>query len=156
MWFRVPPDFPRKTGQRVINGVRYQTIGSSAWFTDLDHGKRHEKLRLMTMADNLRFNDKLRKKLINSFGQDEANLHYPRYDNYDAIEVPFVEAIPSDYDGVMGVPITFLDKYNPEQFEIIWLDDPDTSKWAGSGPLVNGHKLYRRLLIKRRLNENHA
>jgi hypothetical protein len=78
------------------------------WFTNLDHGKRHQVLSLMTMADNLKFNKKMRDKIA-----------YERYDNYDAIEVPFTNAIPSDYDGVMGVPISFLDKYSPEQFEIL-------------------------------------
>lgn len=67
------------------------------------------------MEHNLKFNKKLKKKFEKNYGK----LEYPHYDNYDAIEVPFVEAIPSDYDGVMGVPITFMDKYNPEQFEII-------------------------------------
>lgn len=82
------------------------------WFTNIEHGRRHEPMQLMTMADNLRFNKKLIKKL------DGATEYY-RYDNYDAIEVPFTDAIPSDYDGVMGVPITWLSKYNPEQFEIV-------------------------------------
>jgi hypothetical protein len=63
----------------------------------------------MTMAENKKFNNKVKK----------SETAYQKYDNYDAIEVPFTDAIPSDYDGVMGVPITFLDKYNPEQFEII-------------------------------------
>lgn len=85
------------------------------WFTNLDHGKRHQPLQLDTMAHNLKFNKKLKKK----FEKDYGKLEYPHYDNYDAIEVPFVEAIPSDYDGAMGVPITFLDKYSPDQFEII-------------------------------------
>ena len=67
------------------------------------------------MAHNLKFNKKLRKKFEEEYGK----LEYPHYDNYDAIEVPFSECVPSDYDGVMGVPITFLDKYNPEQFEML-------------------------------------
>ncbi len=79
------------------------------WFTNLDHGRRHQPLQLMTMADNIKFS---RHKEIK--GQA-----YQKYDNYDAIEVPFTDAIPSDYDGVMGVPISFLDKYCPEQFEIV-------------------------------------
>ncbi len=83
-----------------VNGVR--------WFTNLDHGRRYEPLKLMTMEDNLRFNKKLK-------GQNE----YFHYDNYDAIEVPYTECIPSDYEGIMGVPISFLDKYCPEQFEIM-------------------------------------
>lgn len=92
--------------------VKFRNVG---WFTNIDHGLRHEKLKLDTMAHNLKFNKKLKKKLENSYGMNE----YPKYDNYDAIEVPFVECIPSDYEGVMGVPITFMDKYNPEQFEIV-------------------------------------
>lgn len=75
------------------------------WLTNLEHGRRHQPLALMTMEDNLRYNKKMKGK--------EA---YDRYDNYDAIEVPFTDAIPSDYDGVMGVPISFLDKYCPEQY----------------------------------------
>ena len=85
-------------------------LRASRWFTNLDHGRRHQKLPLMTMADNLRFS---KHKEI------KGKAAYDRYDNYDAIEVPFTDAIPSDYDGVMGVPITFLDKYNPDQFEIV-------------------------------------
>ena len=87
----------------------------ACWYTNIDHGKRHEKILLDTMEHNLKFNKKLKKKLDIDFGLKE----YPHYDNYDAIEVPFTECIPSDYDGVIGVPITFLDKYNPNQFEII-------------------------------------
>ena len=73
---------------------------------------------LDTMAHNLKFNKKLKKKLH----VEDSAIQYPHYDNCDAIEVPFVECIPSDYDGMMGVPITFLDKYCPEQFEILGLD----------------------------------
>ena len=85
------------------------------WFTNVDFGARHELFQLDTMAHNLKFNKRLRKKIEVKNGK----LKYPHYDNYDAIEVPFTECIPSDYDGVMGVPITFLDRYNPMQFEII-------------------------------------
>ena len=86
------------------------SFGTSCWFTNLDHGRRHQQLPLMTMADNLKFS---KHKEI------KGKAAYDRYDNYDAIEVPFTDAIPSDYDGIMGVPITFLDKYNPDQFEIV-------------------------------------
>ena len=78
------------------------------WLTNLEHGRRHQPLALMTMEDNLRYNKKMKGK-----------QSYERYDNYDAIEVPFTDAIPSDYEGAMGVPISFLDKYCPEQFEIL-------------------------------------
>ena len=78
------------------------------WFTNIEHGRRHQPLKLMTMADNLKFNKKLK-------GQTE----YYHYDNYDAIDIPFTELIPNDYKGIMGVPISFIDKYCPEQFEIV-------------------------------------
>ena len=106
MWFRTVSndDYDRMDGD-----IRMKNV-PSIWLTNIDHGRRHEPLSLMTMADNLRFSKhkELRGK--------EA---YDRYDNYDAIEVPFTDAIPSDYEGVMGVPISFLDKYCPEQFEIL-------------------------------------
>lgn len=69
----------------------------------------------MTMEDNLRYNTKLKNRLKKKLNSDR----YLKYDNYDALDVPFTEAIPSDYDGKMGVPMTFLDKYNPDQFKII-------------------------------------
>ncbi|MDQ3688690.1 MAG: adenine-specific methyltransferase EcoRI family protein [Chloroflexota bacterium] len=89
----------------------YTRLGNSCWFTNLEHGRRHEPLQLMTMADNVKF----------SKHRDIKGAEYQRYDNFDAIEVPYVDAIPSDYDGMMGVPVTFLDKYNPDQFEIVEL-----------------------------------
>ena len=110
-WLQVPEVYAY---ERVTeNGMPIKHI-SACWYTNLEHGKRHENLLLDTMAHNLKFNRKLKKKFEADFGK----LEYPTYDNYDAIEVPFTECIPSDYDGVMGVPITFMDKYNPEQFEI--------------------------------------
>lgn len=81
------------------------------WFTNLEHGRRHQPLQLMTMEDNIKF----------SKHKEVQGIGYQKYDNYDAIEVPFTDAIPSDYDEVMGVPISFLDKYCPEQFEIVGL-----------------------------------
>ena len=82
------------------------------WFTNIDHGRRHQPLKLMTMADN--FKHSKHKDL-------RERKEYEHYDNYAAIDVPYTDAIPSDYDGVMGVPITFMDKYCPEQFEIVTL-----------------------------------
>ena len=105
----------------------YTRLGNSCWFASLDHGRRHQPLSLMTMADNLKFNKKLKDKTA-----------YERYDNYDAIEVPFTDAIPSDYGGVMGVPISFLDKYSPEQFEILGMCENEdlynmkTKKYTGA------------------------
>jgi hypothetical protein len=79
------------------------------WFTNIDHARRHESLPLMTIEDNKKYNTKVQKN----------QGSYQKYNNYDAIEISFTNAIPSDYDGIMGVPISFLDKYNPDQFEII-------------------------------------
>jgi hypothetical protein len=94
------------------------------WFTDIEHGKRYQELPLMTMDDNIKFS---KHKQVKDVG-------YQTYDNYDAIEVPFTDAIPSDYDGVMGVPISFLDKYNPEQFEIVG-DSQAMASELGIGPV---------------------
>ena len=96
----------------------YTRLGNSCWFTSIEHGRRHEPLSLMSMADNLRFSK--HKEL-------KGKAAYDRYDNYDAIEVPFTDAIPSDYEGVMGVPISFLIKYCPEQFKILGI----TKTWYG-------------------------
>lgn len=123
MWFETkdPIDV-----DKVVNGINLKNV-SSVWFTNIDHGRRHQPLPLMTMADNLKYS---RHKEI------KGKQTYDHYDNYDAIEVPFTDAIPSDYDGVMGVPISFLDKYDPEQFEILGATQrgchdevPDTRKY---------------------------
>lgn len=137
----------------------YTRLGNACWFTNINHGRRHQPLSLMTMADNMKFS---KHKQIREKG-------YQKYDNYDAIEVPFNDAIPSDYDGAMGVPITFMDKYCPEQFEIIWqasgnayANAPDgimdmlnfdpTIKYGGGlgAAVVGGKAVYSRILIKRK------
>ncbi|UOE41620.1 adenine-specific methyltransferase EcoRI family protein [Chryseobacterium suipulveris] len=124
-WFKVNDDYDIKTESRkkTENGEKFFSMGSIVWFTNLDIMKRHERLIL-----------------YKSYSIDE----YIKYDNYDAINVDRVAEIPFDYDGVMGVPITFLDKYNPEQFEIVKFrkgnDDKDLS--------INGKCPYFRILIK--------
>jgi hypothetical protein len=147
MWFVVDDSAPVKTGQKIENGVRLQTVGSSAWFTNLNHGKRFSPLQLMTKADNIRF------------GRDGVKgVGYKNYDNYLAIEVPFVESIPSDYEGVMGVPISFLSKYNPEQFELLGLSGNDTipeelKRYPAEKhdrPYLEGRRMYVRLFIRKR------
>lgn len=115
-------------GKDYSDGVYDEQTGlvkfrNCCWFTNLDHGRRHQPLQLMTMADNLKFSRHKEIKGKNS---------YIHYENYDAIEVPYTDAIPSDYDGKMGVPISFLDKYCPEQFEIVGL---------GIGSLFDGKPL---------------
>ena len=112
MYFQVPADFTYTDAykfNREQNGIKVNRISGVCWFTNLDHGKRHKSLDLMTMDDNIKFS---------KHKQIRGNS-YPKYDNYDAIEVCFTDAIPSDYPGVMGVPISFLDKYCSEQFDII-------------------------------------
>lgn len=94
----------------------YTRLGNSCWYTNIDHGRRHQPLPLMTMSDNLKFSK--HKEL-------KGKAVYDQYDNFDAIEVPFTDAIPSDFKGLMGVPVTFLDKYNPDQFEIIGYEYSD-------------------------------
>ena len=102
------------SGYRIVDG---EVMGrsQSIWFANIEHGKRHSELMLDTKAHHLKYH----KRLQTTFETEYGKLEYPHYDNYDAIEVPYVDAIPSDYAGVMGVPKTFLDKYNPDQFEII-------------------------------------
>lgn len=103
-------DADKAKAERLGYKGNYTRLGNSCWFTNVDHGRRHEPLKLMTMAENFKHS---KHKEIR--GQNE----YIKYENYNAIEVPFADSIPKDYEGIMGVPISFLDKYCPEQFEII-------------------------------------
>ena len=109
--FMVPKEYPLDAaGTRIDeNGNHYIRVKGVRWFTNLEHGKRHHPLDLMTMEDNIMFS---KHKELREKG-------YSNYDNYDAIEIPFSDAIPINYKGMMGVPITYLDKYCPEQFEIM-------------------------------------
>ena len=129
----------------------FTRLGNSCWFTNIDHGRRHNALPLMTMEDNLKF----------SKHKEIKGQTYQKYDNYEAIEVPFTDSIPSDYEGVMGVPISFLDKYSPEQFEIVGCDNdikegkfPELINKEWKGKLDRGHidgnRIYSRILIKHR------
>ena len=161
--FRVPENYPlNASGTRTDeHGNKFIRVKGVRWFTNIPHGKRHQPLSLMTKADNERFN----KKVTN-------NPHaYRKYDNYDAIEVPSTNAIPSDYAGVMGVPITFLDKHCPEQFEILsgWnrgsnspnpgaetvkvtSKNGETTMW--NGPAIDNTPKYFRILIKHKNPES--
>ena len=132
----------------------YIRVSGVTWFTNIDHGLRHKPIILSTMNDNLRYN----KKLIKKFKELHGKIEYPYYDNYDAIEVPYSDAIPNDYNGVMGVPITFLDKYNPDEFEIIGdlvmgsatKNTSIKNPYDFAVPYVNGKKIYARILIRRK------
>lgn len=99
----------RAKAERMGYKGNFTRLGNSCWITNIQHGRRHEPLDLMTMEDNTKF----------SRHKDVRGIGYQRYANYDAIEVGYVDAIPSDYGGIMGVPISFLDRYDPEQFEIV-------------------------------------
>lgn len=137
-----------KTGIAVPDGLFVTRVASIHWFTNIEDGRRHQPLQLMTKAENLKFN----RQIIN-----DPNA-YLEYDNYDAIEVPKTNGIPSDYDGVMGVPISFLDKYCPEQFEIICMDfemeglhqNLIKSDWNDKFDrgYLKGKRMYSRIFIK--------
>lgn len=144
--FEVPEDvidMSKFTGE-IRNGKYFQRVVGVRWFTNLDHGRRHQPLSLMTETDVIKYSTK---------------KPFDKYDNYDAIEVPYVKYIPNDYEGVMGVPISFLDKYNPEQFEIIGSDYdvkdgnlPQLVNPSWQGKLdrgyIYGRRTYSRILIK--------
>lgn len=94
---------------KVVNGINMKNV-ASIWISNIEHGRRNQPLSLMSMDDNLKFS---KHKTL------KGRLAYDVYENYDAIDIPFVDAIPSDYEGIMGVPLSFLGKYCPEQFEIV-------------------------------------
>ena len=139
MWFETKNE---DDVDKIIDNVNYKNV-PSIWITNIEHGRRHQPLDLDTMDNNLRFNSQIKNN----------SKSYQKYDNYDAIEVPRTDGIPSDYEGVMGVPISFLDKYCPEQFEILgcsysygkpdgWDDD------VNMNVSINGKPIYKRLLIQ--------
>lgn len=137
-------------GQTLVN------IPGVCWFTNVEHGKRHQILQLMTMGDNLRYS---KHKELRENG-------YRKYDNYDAIEVGYVDSIPKDYKGLIGVPITFMERYNPDQFKIIGFFNnykPETAdkyqiygdavKVSSTsslfrGPVIDGKAIYFRIIIQ--------
>ncbi|MGG6544592.1 UNVERIFIED_CONTAM: adenine-specific methyltransferase EcoRI family protein [Prevotella sp. 15_C9] len=127
--FGIPDYYPLEAaGCRIDKkGNKYIRVKGVRWYTNIEHGHRHQTLSLMTFKDNMKFS---KHKEIKGKGE------YDTYDNYDAIDIPFTDAIPSDYTGIMGVPISFLDKFCPEQFEILGLTQigchdlvPDTRKY---------------------------
>lgn len=167
MWFETKY---KDDVDKVVDGIDMKNV-ASIWITNMEHGRRHQPLPLMTMVDNLKFS---KHKEI------RGKESYDKYENYDAIEVPYTDAIPNDYDGVMGVPISFLDKYCPEQFEIVGMCENEdlyglktkvyttleckdaymqkfgkkgTYDLNASGVIICGglkEKVYQRILIKRK------
>ena len=134
-WFQVPEDTENQYA-KYVDGKKMVPV-KACWYTNLDHKKRHEFLTLTEKYDPAK---------------------YPKYDNYDAINVDKTVDIPKDWDDVMGVPITFLDKYNHEQFEIVGTTENglcDKALWIHpeekhNEPFIDGKKKYTRILIRRK------
>ena len=132
----------KKKAERLGYFGNYTRLGNSCWFTNIDHGRRHTPIRLMTMAENFKHS---RHKDV------RQRKKYDKYDNIDAIEIPYSDAIPSDYNGIMGVPISFIDKYCPEQFEIIGqMANTNISDFNYGYPFINGERKYARILIRKK------
>jgi hypothetical protein len=140
VWFEIPDWYEKY--HKIEDGKKYAFVAGVIWFTNLPHKKRNEELIL-----------------VKRYKGNEKN--YPKYDNYNAIEVSKVVNIPKDYKGAMGVPITFLNKYNPNQFEILGSDydvkmgllpEIVRSSWKGKidRGYINGKRIYARILIRRR------
>lgn len=131
MVFRVPAGYEvsesdKIKAERLGYVGDYTRLGNACWYSTLDHGRRHEPLSLMTEADNIKY----------SKHKEVRGIGYSRYENFEAIEVPFTDSIPSDFNGVMGVPVSFLSKYNPDQFQILAnMDDHEEMKRIGVEPL---------------------
>ncbi len=139
MAFKVPEYYePRKTRFWIDEqGQKWRSLGNICWFTNLDHSKRHEDIIL-----------------YKNFTEEE----YPKYDYYNAVNVNKVAEIPIDYKGIMGVPITFMDKYNPNQFEILgFMNTGEENKGIRyentphGRPTINGKEIYFRILIKHKI-----
>ena len=152
MLFDVPTAYAKElvatkkegSAYRIVDGVVYGRLGSASWYTNLDYRQRHEDLIL-----------------YKRYTPEE----YPKYDNYDAIEVSKVAEIPKDFDGAMGVPITFLNKHNPQQFEIIWttdrggdgmLEDMKLPHNRYDAPVIKGKGKYKRIFIRRRRSDGNS
>ena len=148
VWYQVPDNYD--SFHKEEDGKKYAFVAGTIWFTNIDHGRRHQPLPLMKEEDIIKFSTK---------------KPFEKYENYEAIEVPYVKHIPADYRGVMGVPISFLSKYSPDQFEIIWQASGNTKASApkevlerlnyvqhpddrGGCTIVNGRRTYDRIFIK--------
>ena len=161
LYFRVPKVMEERLAAESKEGTSWKRVdgeilvsSASVWFSNIDHGRRHQPLMLMSEADNIKF----------SKHKDIQGIGYKKYDNFDAIDVPFTDSIPSDYKGLMGVPISFLSKYNPNQFEVVGsfnggvqgealgaLKVPITVNGKSllfNGPVVGGKAQYFRIIIR--------
>lgn len=142
MYFEIPKSIANPSQLKEIRKndkgeeICITRVPNIRWFTNIDHGRHHERLSLMKMSDVIKFS---------------TNKPFEEYDNYDAIDIPLIKDIPSDYDGVMGVPVSFLDKYNPDQFLLLGSNrgikqDPDHI--YGRGSYINGKETYKRVFIR--------
>lgn len=130
-WFQVPDSYP--TCHKIENGKKYAFVAQVVWFTNMEHCVRNEELIL-----------------YKHYTPEE----YPKYDNFDAINVDKAAEIPADYDGVMGVPITFLHKYNPHQFELVGVANHGIdNEYDLFAPKVHGKELYTRILIRKKTQQ---
>lgn len=145
MFFEIPKDIanPDQVKEVIVNEsgeeVYITRVPNVRWFTNIDHGRLHEKMILMPMEDVIRYSTK---------------KPFEHYDNYDAIDVPLLKDIPSDYPDVMGVPVSFLDKYNPDQFEILGSNrgvNQDPNGVYGRGSYINGKETYKRVFIRHKM-----
>lgn len=135
--FKIPSHYPVMAARNEVDpaGNKFVRVTNIRWFTNIKHGQQQEELPLRTMEENMRSNKRIRGKEC-----------YTPYDNYNAVEIPSTSAIPSDYKGRMGVPITFLDKYNPHQFEIL-----TCAGQTGVEKLtIKGREVYKRIIIQHR------
>ena len=157
MTFLVPDNYPMKGTEVETDsaGRKYISVAGTGWFTNIEHGRRHQPLSLMTESDNIKY----------SKHAEVRNIGYQKFDHYDAINIPYTDAIPDDYDGLMGVPITFLAKYCPEQFEIV--NGMNRYMILGEEELnekirlahshlcnIDGKASYFRILIRKRVQSN--
>ena len=134
----VPEAYKQKAAKMGYVGD-FTRMGNTCWFTNIEHGRRHTPLDLMSQADNVKY----------SKHKQVCGIGYCFYDNQSVIEVPYADAIPSDHKGVMGVPITFLDKYCPEQFEIVGVaNHGKDNEYDLFAPKIDGREIFKRLLIR--------
>ena len=135
--FKIPSHYPIMAARNEVDpaGNKFVRVTNIRWFTNIKHGQQQEELPLRTMEENMRSNKRIRGKEC-----------YTPYDNYNAVEISSTSAVPSDYKGRMGVPITFLDKYNPQQFEILTC----TAQTGIRKLTIKGREVYKRIIIQHR------
>lgn len=143
--FQIPDKYELMGNAYKKNETKYAKVTGIRWLTNIEHGQYPKKIKLQTEKWNLKNN----KALIKTLQKKYKCKNYPKYDNLNGIEVPLSTAIPMDYNGIVGVPITFLDKYNPNQFELVGF----RKGIDGKDLKINGKAPYFRFLIRRKTGE---